>query len=103
MPDREPLWVVGYHAVQEALDGDRSVELLWILHGRGDRRASRLIATAQRAGVKIARVDRRELDRVANGVAHNGCAARVAPVAYVDLDALIAPRERQVEWFWWTT
>jgi 23S rRNA (guanosine2251-2'-O)-methyltransferase len=91
MSDRGQGWVVGYHAVLAALEGGRSVEVLWLLAGRGDRRASRLLDAARSARVPVKRVERRQLDRVASDIAHNGCAARVAPVAYVAPEALVRP------------
>lgn len=84
-------WVVGYHAVLAALEGERSADVLWLLADRRDARARRLLAAAGRRGVPVKQVERRELDRVAGSAVHNGCAVRIAPVAYTELSELIRP------------
>ena len=44
---------------------------------------------ARTRGVRYDLVPRTRIDGVAEGVAHNGCAIRSAPVAFVDLDDLV--------------
>lgn len=82
----EGLWTVGFHAVLAVLESEQSVDALWIQQDRRDQRAKKIIAAARRRGIRYDVVPRSRLDRVADGVVHNGCAVRSAPVAFVDLD-----------------
>ena len=86
----EGLWTVGYHAVLAVLESARPVDALWLQQDRRDQRAKKIIAAARRRGIRFDVVPRARLDRVADGVVHNGCAVRSAPVDFVDLDDLIA-------------
>lgn len=84
-------WVVGFHPVLATLDRwpDR-VEVIWLSADAGGGRAGRIIEAARQAGVRFATVPRRRLDEIASSTAHNGFAARVAPVPLVDSDVLLA-------------
>jgi len=86
----EGLWTVGYHAVLAVLEGDQPVDALWLQQDRRDQRAKKIIAAARRRGIRFDIVPRARLDRVSDGVVHNGCAVRSAPVDFVELDDLIA-------------
>lgn len=84
-------WTVGYHAVLAVLAANpRTVELVWVAAGVGGARAKTVIEAARTGGVRFATVARRQLDGIAQGVAHNGFAARVAPQAYCDVAELFA-------------
>jgi 23S rRNA (guanosine2251-2'-O)-methyltransferase len=83
-------WTVGYHAVLAALEAPAcQVELVWIAGGTGGERARNVLTAARARGVRFLDVPRRHLDEVAEGAAHNGFAARVAPVPYADADDLL--------------
>lgn len=86
----EGLWTVGFHAVMAVLESNQPVDALWLLQDRRDQRAKKIIAAARRRGVRFDVVPRARLDRVSDGVVHNGCAIRSAPVAFVDLEDLLA-------------
>jgi 23S rRNA (guanosine2251-2'-O)-methyltransferase len=80
-----PEWVVGFHAVLAALErGSSQTEVVWLAEGVSGGRAQRIVESARRARVRFTRVPRRELDEIAAGVAHNGFAARLSPVAFSD-------------------
>lgn len=86
----EGLWTVGFHAVLAVLESDQSVDALWLQQDRRDQRAKKIIAAARRRGIRWDVVPRARLDRVADGVVHNGCAVRSAPVDFVDLEDMMA-------------
>lgn len=72
---------MGFHPVLAALQHEAArVEVVWLGEGVGGRRAQEVLALARSQGIRFAVVPRKELDRVAGGVAHNGFAARLAPV-----------------------
>lgn len=86
----EGLWTVGFHAVLAVLESESPVDALWLQQDRRDQRAKKIIAAARRRGIRYDVVPRARLDRVAEGVVHNGCAVRSAPVEFVDLEDLMA-------------
>ena len=81
---------VGFHAVLAVLESAQPVDALLIQQDRRDQRAQKIIAAARRRGIRYDVVPRARLDRVSEGVVHNGCAVRSAPVAFVDLDEFLA-------------
>lgn len=85
----ESLWTVGFHAVLGILDSEQPVDVLWIQKDRRDRRMQRIRTAARKRGIRYDLVPRARLDRVSEGVAHNGCAVRSAPVAFANIDDLI--------------
>jgi len=85
----DDLWTVGFHAVLGVLESSQPVDVLWIQKDRRDRRMQRIRTAARSRGVRYDLVPRARLDGVADGVAHNGCAVRSAPVAFVELDDLV--------------
>lgn len=84
------LWTVGFHAVLAVLESSTPVDALWLQQDRRDQRAKKIIAAARRRGLRFDVVPRSRLDRVSDGVVHNGCAVRSAPVDFADLDDLMA-------------
>ena len=89
----EGLWTVGFHAVLAVLESDQPVDALWLQADRRDQRARKITAADRRRGVRYDVVPKARLERVADGVVHNGCAVRSAPVAFVDLDELVPETE----------
>ena len=85
----DDLWTVGFHAVLGVLEGDQPIDVLWIQKDRHDQRTQKIRDLARHRGVRYDVVPRARLDGVADGVAHNGCAVRSSPVAFVEVDDLI--------------
>jgi len=86
----DDLWIVGFHAVLGVLDGDQPVDALLLQQGRRDARMKIIRVAARRRGIRFDLVPRARLDRLAGGVAHNGCALRSAPISFVPLEDLMA-------------
>ncbi len=84
-------WVVGFHAVLGALRGDRAVEVVWIQAGRRDKRVAQVVNAARKRHVTIRSMPVADLEEVAGGVPHNGCAARTTPVRFRALEEVLAP------------
>ncbi|MGF1458871.1 MAG: 23S rRNA (guanosine(2251)-2'-O)-methyltransferase RlmB [Leptolyngbyaceae cyanobacterium] len=86
-----PDMIFGRHAIQAALEGERTLNRLWVnSRYRYDGRFLPLIDNAKANGVVIDEVDSRRLDQIAQGQIHQGIVAQVAPYDYWELDALIA-------------
>lgn len=78
----------GFHPVLEALRaGRRRVQAVLVSQRRGDRRVETLIAEAEARRVPVRSVSPAELTALA-GPHHQGVAARVSPLAALDLDGL---------------
>jgi len=78
MREREPRVVFGFHAVLASLRADpASVLEIFLDETRNDARGKDLIATAERAGVKLMRVPTKRLDGFYGGGRHQGVVARV--------------------------
>jgi 23S rRNA (guanosine2251-2'-O)-methyltransferase len=93
-------FAAGFHAVLSALEHNpQGIDRLWIDKARNDARMGKVIADADKAGVKVQRVPKARLDAMANGgVHHQGVLARLQVVEllgeaelYSLLDALESP------------
>ena len=82
-------WIYGVHSVRNALDAAPGrVRRVWFAAGRRSEALSALIADARAMGIRVESVERRMLDRVAQGP-HQGVAAQchaVAPSTEADLE-----------------
>jgi 23S rRNA (guanosine2251-2'-O)-methyltransferase len=74
----EDNYICGLHAVLAALrKNPQDVEEIWISEARGDKRMAGVVDAARQAGVKIHKSARDALDRLAEGVRHQGVVARL--------------------------
>ncbi len=70
--------LAGFHAVSATLRREPdTIETLWLDRGRHDPRMRKIASLAREAGVDIQRVERSELDRIGNGLRHQGVVARL--------------------------
>ncbi|MGE5624787.1 MAG: 23S rRNA (guanosine(2251)-2'-O)-methyltransferase RlmB [Bacillota bacterium] len=65
----------GLHAVTALLEEGGKVHALWIQDSRHDERLNRVAELAQKAGVRVQRVARAELDRMTQDARHQGVVA----------------------------
>jgi 23S rRNA (guanosine2251-2'-O)-methyltransferase len=81
----------GRNVVLEALSrGRRPVRVIWLDEGaRVDGKLDRILALAAKQGVRIQRVNRREIDRRARGDVHNGILADAEPLARCTVDEVV--------------
>lgn len=85
--------IYGWHAVQAAIEraGDR-IDSLWLAEGRRGPRLKSLLKAAQAALIEPKYVPRIELDRLAEGMPHQGVVADYRPLTAsvaVDLDEFL--------------
>lgn len=83
--------LTGPRFVHEAIVAG-SVNELFVVRGKHDE----LVQTARTHGVKVHVRERRDLDRLAKGVKHQGVVARGPDYAYASLDALVVEGARIV-------
>lgn len=89
--EESPDFIYGRHAIQAALEGNRTLNRLWVNDRyRYDGRFLSLINDAKANGVVIDEVDQRRLNQMAKGQTHQGIIAQVAAYDYWDLDKLVA-------------
>jgi 23S rRNA (guanosine2251-2'-O)-methyltransferase len=88
----DDLWTVGFHAVLAVVESGRPVDAIWLQQDRRDARMTRLRNAARSRGLRYDLVPRARLDGISAGVAHNGCAARSAPIAFAAIDDFVRPQ-----------
>lgn len=88
--DLETDYIYGRHPVLSALEGERSLQRIWVLPRlRHDPRFYSLLMQAKANGAIIDEVDPRRLDQIVRGVNHQGIIAQVSPYSYLSLDELL--------------
>ncbi len=86
----DPNLVVGRHAVAELLARDpRAVQELLVAAPERSPAVAQALDLARAGGVKVRRVSRADLDRLAQGAAHQGLALRLAALAYAPWDQVV--------------
>lgn len=82
--------IYGRHTVLAALQGDRSLNRVWITSRlRYDPRFHTLLTEAKSNGTVIDEVEPNRLDQITHRGNHQGVAAQVAPYEYVEIGELI--------------
>ena len=91
-PDR----IEGRNPVREALKAGRPIRRILIADATADRGAvAEIVAAAAEAGVRVDRVPRHVIDRMATGRAHQGVVAEADPYRYRSWeDAVAAAKDR---------
>ncbi|OUN00714.1 MAG: 23S rRNA (guanosine(2251)-2'-O)-methyltransferase RlmB [Firmicutes bacterium ZCTH02-B6] len=82
--------IAGRNPVREALLAGRPVERLLVAHGAGGAPLADIVRLAAERGIAVQYVDRRRLDRLAEGQVHQGVVAVAAPKAYVPVEEILA-------------
>lgn len=91
METMEPTIVVGRNPVREALEHrDRRLEKVMLQRGLEGGWIAEIRSAAKEAGVPVQVVPSQRLGRLASGATHQGVAAVLAPVAYRDVDEMLA-------------
>ncbi|MDQ6989035.1 MAG: 23S rRNA (guanosine(2251)-2'-O)-methyltransferase RlmB [Mariprofundaceae bacterium] len=70
--------IAGIHAVKHALDADETLDELLLVKGKNHPRLNELVHLARKVKLKVSFVPKEALERLANGVPHQGVVAKVA-------------------------
>ncbi|WP_225755135.1 23S rRNA (guanosine(2251)-2'-O)-methyltransferase RlmB [Actinotalea sp. Marseille-Q4924] len=90
--------VSGRNSVVEALRAGVPCDGVWVARSiEGDERTREILKTASDKGLPILEVTKAELDRLTDGLVHQGVAMQVPEYRYVDLDRILARAERAGE------
>lgn len=82
--------IFGIHPLMEALQGERSVERIYIAKGRGGAGLEELIRLARAKGVPLHFEPREVLDRMIGGSKHQGVMGLVGAKAYGTLEEILS-------------
>lgn len=97
--DKEPIRediVLGRNGVIEALKAKITVEQILISKGEKEGSIVKIMALAKEKGVVIKEVDRKKLDSLSQGEAHQGVVAMITPFRYSEIqDILDRAKERE--------
>lgn len=82
-------YVVGRNPVLELLKSDRKIDKLYILKGDHHGSINKIIGIAKDKNIIVQQVDKKKLDSIAEGNAHQGVAALVTGYEYSDIDEIL--------------
>lgn len=89
------MWITGRNPVIEALKNDREIDALYIRYGESEGSIKKILGMAKERRILIKEVDKKKLDEIAQGTAHQGVAAQIPDYRYHDLEqVLISLREK---------
>ena len=89
--------LIGRNPVAEALGSGRSVIKVMIAKGGASGAAVEIAAKAKKAGIPVREVDRKKLDFMTGGAAHQGVAALCAVKDYASVEDILALAEERGE------
>ncbi len=76
--------IVGIHAVKHALDAGEGLDEVMLIKGKTHPRLNELVHLARKDKVKVSFVPKEALQRLADGVPHQGVVAKVTPQGAVN-------------------
>lgn len=94
--EREDI-VIGRNAVIETLKGDRTVETLYISNSKLEGSINTIVSIAKEKKILIKEVDKRKLDSMCEGEAHQGVIAKITPYRYSEVSDILALAEERGE------
>ena len=97
MPQEITDIIAGRNAVLEALRGQRSINKIMVQDGASGGSLGEIIGLAKSKNVAVEFVKSDKLDKIAQGVRHQGVAALAAPIAFQTLDDVFAKAEQKGE------
>jgi 23S rRNA (guanosine2251-2'-O)-methyltransferase len=90
--------VSGRNSVVEALRAGVPCSAVWVGHRiDSDERVREILKIASDRGLPLLEITKPELDRLTDGMVHQGVAIQVPPYPYSDLDALLGRADRARE------
>jgi 23S rRNA (guanosine2251-2'-O)-methyltransferase len=88
-------YLLGIHAVEEALEARRPLDRIVIASGRHGLRMEGIVRRARERGVPVRFEERAQIDRLAGTREHQGVIALAAPRAAVELEDLLAQKSER--------
>jgi 23S rRNA (guanosine2251-2'-O)-methyltransferase len=94
--EREDI-IIGRNAVIETLKGDGTIETLYISNSKLEGSINTIVSLAKEKRILIKEVDRRKLDAMCEGEAHQGVIAKITPFKYSEVSDILAHAEAKGE------
>lgn len=94
--EREDI-IIGRNAVIETLKGDRTIETLYISNNKLEGSINTIVSLAKEKKILIKEVDKRKLDSMCDGEAHQGVLAKISPYKYSEVSDILALAEERGE------
>ena len=85
--------LIGRNAVAEALKSGRGINKLLVARGDREGSVNEILSLAKERGLLVEMVERAKIEAIAGGLRHQGVLAYVAPVAYAELEDILAAAE----------
>ena len=82
--------VVGRNPVMELLKSGREIEKLYVQRGEREGSITKIFAEARKRSIVISEVDKKRLDELALGNAHQGVAAVASAVSFVSISDIVS-------------
>ena len=89
--------VFGRNAVKELLAAERDIDKILVARGDRDGSISVLVSSALARKIPVIETDRKKLDLISGGGAHQGIVAMAAQVTYVSVEDILAYAEERGE------
>lgn len=89
--------IEGKNPVTEAIDGNVTINKLFISDKRTDKTIDRIIDKAKSAGIPFVFTDKRKLDEISVTGRHQGVIAKTAPAKYSEIDDIFSFAEEKGE------
>ena len=89
--------IIGRNAVSEALKSGREIDTLLVADGGRAGSVGQIIRLCRDKGIVIKEVERKKLDMICSGSAHQGVAAYAAAHSYAQVDDIFALAEQRGE------
>ena len=96
-PYAEDELLIGRNPITEALASGRSIIKIMIAKGTNSGPAVEIAAKAKKAGIPVQEVERKKLDFMTGGAAHQGVAALCAMKDYAEVEDILALAEQRNE------
>ena len=83
-------FIAGRNSVLEALKGERTINKLFVAKGERHGSVREIVGLARSQGLVVQEVEQAKLDTITGGLRHQGVVAMVAPVAYMEVEDILA-------------
>ncbi len=81
--------IYGKNPIIEALEAGHEINKMLLLEGSRDRNLQKIIETARSKKILLQFVDRKMMDKIAEGENHQGVIAYISPYEYYEVDELL--------------
>lgn len=83
------MMIIGRNPVLEALKQERIPDVIYVKSGEKEGSLKKILAMAKDLGVTVKEVDKKKLDELSEGQAHQGVIAKMQTYEYSDLDQVL--------------